>query len=231
MRSPFPLLLLLLGSTPLVHAGEDWACNTNRPGAFSYYKLAISVSQEWCIANRKEHYAQCSREYVLHGLWPQCRDGYPSWCRPEGGATLDRVDLDRYLPVIPSRGLMRYQWEKHGACSGLDAEGYLDLATELYRKIRLPHIKPGLYSPKQILDGVVAANKGVVPADAVELACDEGEKAPDDDRETLDEIRICFDRAGEPTTCLERERSCWGLRQLRVRSLSAEAARPRGWGR
>ncbi len=211
------LALLLLGGSMVAAAGEDWACNANHPGEFSYYKLAISVSQEWCIANRKEHYAQCSREYVLHGLWPQCRDGHPSWCRPGDGSSVDRVDLDRYLPLFPSRGLMRYQWEKHGSCSGLSAGGYLDLATALFKKVHLPHIEPGRYTPRQLLDGVVAANKGWLPAEAVELACDEGGKAPADSPETLDEIRICFDRGGEPTACLQRERSCWGRRQITVR--------------
>lgn len=62
------------------------AANGERAGDFDYYVMALSWSPGWCATDGKGRDAEQCRtgsgaSFVLHGLWPQYDNGYPSYCR------------------------------------------------------------------------------------------------------------------------------------------------------
>jgi hypothetical protein len=71
------LAALLLSTLPALAEGE-------RAGDFDYYVLSLSWSPTWCaLKGDAQGSPQCDRAlgWVLHGLWPQHEDGWPSFCR------------------------------------------------------------------------------------------------------------------------------------------------------
>jgi ribonuclease T2 len=69
--------------------------------------------------------------WVLHGLWPQYEDGWPSFCRTaERDPT--RRETAAMADIMGTSGLAWYQWKKHGRCAGLPPEDYFALAREAY---------------------------------------------------------------------------------------------------
>ena len=59
----------------------------NEPGQFDFYVLALSWSPDYCASDGQDDFQQCSigkkLGFVLHGLWPQYNQGYPSDCSTE----------------------------------------------------------------------------------------------------------------------------------------------------
>ena len=61
----------------------------NEPGKFDYYVLALSWSPSYCEAARERAPdrapdRQCGGRpysFVVHGLWPQYEQGFPSYCQ------------------------------------------------------------------------------------------------------------------------------------------------------
>lgn len=109
-------------------------------GDFNFYVLSLTVAPSFCTLERSEHpKAQCAdpsdaayRETPLtvHGLWPN-RIGVgtrnqPQDCDAERLTSLApelQAELVRYMPGAAD-GLDRYEWRKHGSCSGLDPDAY-----------------------------------------------------------------------------------------------------------
>ena len=55
-------------------------------GQFDYYVLSLSWSPNWCALEGDDRGSpQCDSNagfgWVLHGLWPQYEQGWPSYCR------------------------------------------------------------------------------------------------------------------------------------------------------
>ena len=127
------------------------------PARFDYYLLALSVAPAFCEdqPERKESYAQCrglsaptfqAMPLTLHGLWPNRLDRrHPAYCNGEsrGGfcslpplnlATPTRARLDGVMPGSADC-LDRYQWAKHGSCSGMPPEAYYKASAELTERV------------------------------------------------------------------------------------------------
>lgn len=173
-------------------------------GAFDFWVLALSWSPSWCEAEgdaRKA--AECARPFAftIHGLWPQYSRGYPSDCATDA-AEPSRAAIGRILPVMPSAGLIRHEWKKHGTCSGLDGDAYLKTVADAFAGIVIPEAyrtptAPRLVAPATVEADFVAANK--LPADAVAVTCD-GRR--------LREVRVCLKRdLSGPVACPEVDRS------------------------
>ncbi len=100
----------------------------------------MSWSPGFCELSGGRDREQCSAEgsigksFVLHGLWPQFRNGYPSECAPDRPAP--RYAVESAVPPYPTAGLARYQWRKHGSCSGLAASAYFTAASEAFNRIK-----------------------------------------------------------------------------------------------
>ena len=81
MRGHFFTILaaFALLTTPAQADGE-------RAGVFDYYVMALSWSPNWCATEGDAKGSeQCDSRHdygwTLHGLWPQFRQGWPSYCR------------------------------------------------------------------------------------------------------------------------------------------------------
>ncbi|MFO0364215.1 MAG: ribonuclease T2 family protein, partial [Acidobacteriota bacterium] len=93
--------------------------------------LSLSWSPQHCATPAGERdRMQCggARQYdfILHGLWPQYERGWPQFC--ETGEQLSKAVIDGVLDIMPSVGLIRHEWRKHGVCSGDNAARYFDRA-------------------------------------------------------------------------------------------------------
>lgn len=114
----------------------------DRAGDFDFYVLALSWSPSYCESKGdRADRMQCGGPkpfaFVTHGLWPQYERGFPSDCRVTGRAPT-RAQVDGLLDIMPSPGLVRYQWRKHGSCSGLNPPDYFRTVRAAYDKVSIP---------------------------------------------------------------------------------------------
>ncbi|MBY5992909.1 ribonuclease T2 family protein [Ferrimonas balearica] len=106
------------------------------PQPFAHYTLAMSWHSGFCAerGNRPDC-RQARGELVLHGLWPSHpRAPHPEYCdgsRRQGFCRYSALALEPELrqqldTLMPGTQvcLERYQWHKHGSCSGLSTEAY-----------------------------------------------------------------------------------------------------------
>ncbi|GAB4349907.1 MAG: ribonuclease [Oricola sp.] len=162
---------------------------------FDFFVLALSWSPSYCAsegthANRQ----QCGpdappRGFVVHGLWPQYERGYPSDCPTDRPLGVPRPVSDTMLDIMPSTGLIRHEWAKHGTCSGLSQRDYFALTRFAFERIAIP----GEYRAAATIrtvdpDGVEAAFRAAnpgMPGNAIAVTCD---------RRYLRDVRICLTR-------------------------------------
>ncbi|HUG62895.1 MAG TPA: ribonuclease T2 [Methylomirabilota bacterium] len=183
-------LVLVLGLAMALAAGAAMA--EDRPGDFDFYVLSLSWSPSYCEAEGGERGMQCDGSrpfaFVLHGLWPQHERGWPERCDVDG-VEPTRREVDEMLAIMPSPGLVRHQWRKHGSCSGLDVDDYFALAADAYERVTIPpalrHLeRHTMVSPNAVEAAFRAANPGVA-ADGIAVTCDD---------RRLREVRICLNR-------------------------------------
>ncbi len=186
-----------------------------RPGLFDYYVLSMSWSPSFCMREDRRRSGrgrdtdrQCAPGrrlgFVLHGLWPQFRRGWPSDCRGAKRFVPDAV-IREVLDVMPAKGLVIHEWRKHGTCSGLSPRAYFGLAEELFRRIRIPEAwrapaRPLKRTPEQIRAEFARANPGFTREMFAPVCRGRGEKA------TFTELRVCFTPTGHPSRCGINER-------------------------
>jgi ribonuclease T2 len=178
----------------------------NIAGKFDYYALVLSWSPTHCsLPEAADDNLQCNRSdgkryaFVLHGLWPQYKQGWPEDCRTPRRPFVPDPVITGMLDIMPSRGLIIHEYRKHGTCSGLDVPSYFQLARQLFRAIRIPSdfVNPQetqFLSPDDVKRAFLANNPGLRP-DAVAIVCGRGNRA------RLTEVRICVGRDGKPTAC------------------------------
>lgn len=185
------------------------ARESNIAGQFDYYALTLSWSPTYCAT--KENAGgdpQCNPRaarpyaFVLHGLWPQYERGWPESCRIRERPYVPRPLIDRMLDIMPSPRLVIHEYRKHGTCSGLNPEGYFDLARRLYERIEIPsrYKEPAdtqFVSPNDLADELISLNPGLRP-DMLAIVCDGAGNR-------LREVRICFTRDGEFRSCGRNE--------------------------
>ena len=174
-------------------SGTSWAQRRAEPGAFDYYVLTLSWSPAFCAKNKgSPDPDQCGTEskfgFVVHGLWPQHTDGgYPANCIRD--RTVPKSVIDQTMPIMPSVGLMVYQWGKHGTCSGLNVTDYFARLREAHAKVKVPE---PLQSPSadlsipamQVERLFVQANPGLAP-ESVAIVCS---------KRDVTEVRICLNK-------------------------------------
>jgi ribonuclease T2 len=180
--------LLTAGSASAAAQGSGDA-----PGDFDFYVLALSWSPSYCeSAGDRRDEGQCrpgrGLGFVVHGLWPQYRRGFPANCSAVERAPT-RQAMEVAGAVFPSEGLARYQWRKHGTCSGLDPTSYFRAAREAREAVTIPEtfrnpVADRREAPIEIARQFVLANRGLRP-DMMSVACTRGQ---------LQEVRICFSR-------------------------------------
>jgi len=160
-------------------------------GQFDFYVLALSWSPGFCEISGSRN-KQCDSGsglgFVVHGLWPQSEQGYPSFCEPSG-RFVPRAAAEEAKGIFPDDNLARYQWRKHGTCSGESPSGYFRAVQRARERVRIPD---GLLSPEvevkvmpaEIERAFVNANPGL-RTDMMSVSCG---------RRIFQEVRICFDK-------------------------------------
>ncbi|WMS41609.1 ribonuclease T [Acuticoccus sp. MNP-M23] len=107
-----------------------------------HYILALSWSPTYCAGRApSDAPLQCAldadRTFIVHGLWPNTRRDAPEFCRTRERRPSRRL-INSMLDIMPSRGLIGYQWKKHGTCSGLRPDAYFDLMRRAAAKVQIP---------------------------------------------------------------------------------------------
>jgi len=126
--------------------------------------------------------------FVVHGLWPQYESGYPSFCEP-GGRSSSRPALEEARDLFPDDDLARYQWRKHGTCSGESPAGYFRAVRHARELVQIPERleRPGTVTKvlaPEIERAFAEVNQGLRP-EMMAVACG---------RRVFQEIRICLTR-------------------------------------
>ncbi len=160
------------------------------PGRFDFYVLALSWSPGFCATGGRSR-DQCRPGadigFTVHGLWPQYDRGYPSDC--DGAGRADRAALAETDGVYPDEGLARYEWRKHGTCSGLSPSAYFAAARRARDAVAIParfadpHGDQSL-APGDVERAFLQVNPRLRPG-MLAAVCRRG---------TLDEVRVCFTR-------------------------------------
>lgn len=193
MRKLIVTVLALVIAPPAFAEGQ-------RAGDFDYYVMALSWSPNWCaqVGDGRDD-PQCGagrgHTWVLHGLWPQYEQGWPSFCRtPQGDPS--RSQTAAMADIMGSSGPAFYQWKKHGRCSGLPAADYFDTSRAAYDSITLPpvfeEITRDLTLPASVIeDAFIDANPNLA-RDQITITCKDG---------MIAEARICLTKDLEPRRC------------------------------
>ncbi|WP_417270917.1 ribonuclease T2 family protein [Celeribacter sp.] len=194
MSKPLVTALTLAVSTFGLAAWADG----ETAGDFDYYVLSLSWSPTWCaLEGDARNSPQCDRElgWVLHGLWPQYEDGWPSYCHspvrdPSRSQTAAMED------IMGTTGAAWYQWKKHGRCSGLEAQEYLDLSRAAYEKIKRPSafmkLPHDIKVPASVIEeAFMNVNEGL-DANEITVTCKDYR---------IQEVRVCMTPDLEPRKC------------------------------
>jgi ribonuclease T2 len=162
-------------------------------GDFDFYVLTLSWSPGFCDTGGDEKSpGQCAagsgEGFVVHGLWPDNQGrADPSDCgRAERLSTEALAEVNG---VYPDAGLARYEYAKHGTCTGLSPEAYFgavkyardQLVVPDYLKAPRERIKT---TPSQIERDFIAANPNLT-ANNMAVTCGRGE---------LIDVRVCLSK-------------------------------------
>ena len=183
----------------LMSAVGVWA-DGERAGDFDYYVLTLSWSPTWCaLEGDRRGSPQCDDEanfgWVLHGLWPQYEQGWPSYCKTSE-RNPSRNDTAAMADIMGSSGSAWHQWNKHGRCSGLSSDDYYALARDAYESVTRPQVfrqlSRAVELPASVVEDAFLEDNPTLSADGITVTCKAGR---------IQEIRICLTQALKPRTC------------------------------
>jgi ribonuclease T2 len=190
------LVLLAAGCEQEAKAPENGApvaapAQIPQGSGFDFYVLALSWSPSYCEAegeNANRQQCNTGRPYafVVHGLWPQFERGFPVDC-PAGERDVASDTMRSLYDLMPSAGLIRHQWRKHGSCSGLSQSDYFRVLRSAREKVMVPAEFRRLddyrtLAPGEAEQSFLKANPGL-DAGGIAVTCD---------RRYLREVRICM---------------------------------------
>ena len=179
----------------------------NQPGQFDFYVLALSWSPSFCEAAGERGtppHQQCGTarpySFVVHGLWPQYENGFPEFCQVPA-PRLNRDIMTSMLDLMPAPRLIYHEWDQHGTCSGLNAQGYFDLVRKARETVKIPegYTAPNAtltVTPDEVEEAFVKSNPGLSRA-AISVTCG-GTR--------LSEVRICMSKDLQFRACEETDR-------------------------
>jgi len=185
------------------------------PGQFDFYVLALSWSSSFCASGDNRGRDQCqmgsNNGFVVHGLWPQYDRGFPSDCDSPVRNLPAGVARDA-ASVFPEEGLARYEWRKHGTCSGRSPGDYIADVRRARDRIAIPDElqqpkSPQRLAPLDIQRAFVDANRGLRPG-MMAVACQRG---------MLQEVRVCLSKdLRDFVSCPEVARASCRSQQITV---------------
>lgn len=186
-----PQVVLALAASLIVGSASAQT-RGGEPGRFDFYVLALSWSPGFCeTAGDRRRSPQCETGrrlgFVVHGLWPQYERGYPSDCGAD--RFIPRTAMAEAEGVYPDGGLARYEWRRHGTCSGLGPGEYFRAVRAARDRVAIPEPlaalgQEGRTMPQSIERAFAEANPGLRP-DMMAVDCRQ---------DSLQEVRICMTR-------------------------------------
>lgn len=189
-------------TAPAATASDREQPNKARPefdANFDFYVLALSWTPTHCkLNNDRADRQQCGSRpfgFTVHGLWPQFNKGYPEFCQ-SAQSYVPRSIVSQLSAIMPSAGLIGYQWRKHGSCTGLTQAAYFETLKAAYNNITIPAnlrdlTKAQNVNPQQIKNAFLRANSQM-NADGIAVTCKKNH---------LQEIRICMTKDLKFTQC------------------------------
>jgi len=179
--------------TPARAPSNDGRFRQSAPaGDFDYYLLALSWSPSFCAnggaeKSRRQCAPGANPGFVVHGLWPQQRQGYAPPC--DGAAALPYSLLAELRDLYPDEGLARHEWRAHGACSGKNPQAYFADVRAARAAVTIPPEftaprETQTLSPLDVQRAFVAANPRLRPG-MMTVTCQRG---------ALQEARICLSK-------------------------------------
>ncbi len=163
------------------------------PGQFDFYVLSLSWSPGFCATGGDSKAPdQCAPGsglgFVVHGLWPQNTHGFPSDCGPAGRVP-SRQALDTVRGLYPDEGLARYEWRKHGTCTGQSPTDYFADVRRAREGVTIPQPLQApqgdqRWAPLDVARAFSAANPGL-RTNAMAVTCRQG---------LLEEVRLCLSK-------------------------------------
>ena len=188
----------------------------SRPGDFDFYVLSLSWSSGFCATGGTEKArSQCASGaglgFVVHGLWPQYEQGFPQDCGP-GGREPSRIALEATKGLFPDERLARYEWRKHGVCSGRSPTDYFADVRRARDSIVVPSPfqtagADQTWTPIDISRAFEAANPRLRPGMSA-IECRSG---------VLQEVRFCMSKdLREFRACPEVARRTCRTREIKV---------------
>lgn len=176
-----------------------------RGSGFDFYVLSLSWSPSYCEAegdNANPQQCNAGRPYafVVHGLWPQFERGFPADCAAADSEVASET-LRSLYDIMPSAGLIRYQWRKHGTCSGLSQTDYFNVLRQARERVVVPEQFRRLEDYRTLRadeaeQAFLQANPGM-KAKGVAVTCD---------HRYLREVRICMTKELSFRGCPEIDR-------------------------
>jgi ribonuclease T2 len=177
-------------STPQWSAPQP--SGASQPGDFDFYVFSLSWSPGFCDTGGAGKAKDQCRDganlgFVVHGLWPQYNQGFPSDC--PGVSSPSWIALQSIQGLYPDIGLARYEWRKHGTCSGKSPTAYFADVRRAHDLIAIPSTFQNAQSeldtsPLDIQRAFIAANPRLRPG-MMSVECVDGE---------LSEVRICLSK-------------------------------------
>ncbi len=172
------------------------------------YVLALSWSPTYCLQNQSKPGAktQCDPNdlkkyrFIIHGLWPNAPKKRLGFCKilPGESDYVSPKNIQKLFHFSPSASLIGHQWRKHGTCSGLKQDSYIEKTLAAYQRFRPPAFYQSLTKEKRIDAAQVKADfideyqKIGLTNESVRVVCDGNH---------LREVRICTDLELNPVTC------------------------------
>jgi ribonuclease T2 len=190
LRNAIVGLFGLLAATA-AHAGAPAPLVSN--GDFDFYVLTLSWSPGFCDTGGDEKSSdQCAvgsgQGFVVHGLWPDNQRGRdPQDCGGDDNVSAEALAQTR--GVYPNAGLARYEYRKHGTCTGLGAENYFAAVKYARDQFVIPDMLKApreriSTSPADIASAFMAVNAHL-GADNMAITCARGE---------LVDVRFCISK-------------------------------------
>lgn len=196
LRHLAALLTLVLSAHP---AAAD------EPGDFSFYVLSLSWSPSYCElrgaeADREQCRAAKPHGFIVHGLWPQRERGFPESCAATE-RTVPFPMIRALADIMPSQGLIRHEWRRHGTCSGLGQSDYFALLRKARQRVNIPAqfrrlAERRAVEPRALERAFTAANPGL-RAEGIAVTCEGA---------LLEDVRICLTKGLDFRACPEVDR-------------------------
>jgi len=193
LKSAVFAALLVLSALAVSPSRADAPANLVSTGNFDFYVLTLSWSPGFCDnGGESKSPDQCAtgsgQGFVVHGLWPDNLNALdPSDCG--GGEYVSGAALEETRGLYPNSGLARYEYNKHGTCTGLSAENYFAAVKYARAQFAIPDMlkapsEPFDTTPREIESAFIAANPNLTTG-SMAVTCEGGE---------LIDVRFCVSK-------------------------------------